>query len=120
ALSQFEALEMMRRAKIMPAQVHSIPIRAFPWVMSMPDWLYEKVRARGGARIDQHARSSMADDLAQGRRTEVDYLNGEVVALAATLGRKAPVNARIVELVRAAEAGAAPLSATDLRAAVTK
>ncbi|MGL4541794.1 MAG: 2-dehydropantoate 2-reductase, partial [Polymorphobacter sp.] len=58
ALSQFEALEMMRRAKIMPAQVHSIPIRAFPWVMSMPDWLYEKVRARGGARIDQHARSS--------------------------------------------------------------
>ena len=38
----------------------------------------------------------MADDLAAGRKTEVDYLNGELVALAERLGTKAPVNRAIV------------------------
>ena len=59
----------------------------------------------------------MADDLAAGRKTEVDYINGELVALADRLKRDAPVNRRIVELVRAAEAGAAALSPAQLRKA---
>jgi 2-dehydropantoate 2-reductase len=57
---------------------------------------------------------ALADDLALARRAEVDYLYGEVVALARALGRAAPVNARIVELVRSGEAGAAPWAAADL------
>lgn len=116
ALSQFEALEMLARAKVVPARVHPIPTKAFPWVMSLPDWAYRKLASRGGAKIDRHARSSMADDLAQGRPTEIEYINGEVVALAASLGRKAPINARIVELVHAAERGSTSLSASDLLA----
>ena len=63
----------------------------------------------------------MADDLVRGRPTEVDYLQGELVRLAARLGRKAPVNARLVQLVKAAEGGAPPIPAkalyADLRAA---
>jgi 2-dehydropantoate 2-reductase len=35
----------------------------------------------------------------------MDYLNGEVVRLAESLGRTAPVNQRLVELIRAAESG---------------
>ena len=57
---------------------------------------------------------ALADDLALGRWAEVDYLHGEVVALARARGRAAPVNARIAELVRAGEAGAAPWAAADL------
>jgi 2-dehydropantoate 2-reductase len=58
----------------------------------------------------------MADDFAAGRQTEVDYLNGEVVKLAASLGRAAPVNAAIVGLVKQAEAGVQRLwSARELR-----
>ena len=53
--------------------------------------------------IDPMARSSMADDLAAGRRTEVDWINGEVVRLAQRLGRQAPVNARLSGLVHSAE-----------------
>ena len=45
-----------------------------------------------------NARSSMADDLAAGRAPEVDWINGEVVALAARLGANAPINTRVVEL----------------------
>lgn len=47
----------------------------------------------------------MYDDLAAGRPTEIDYLNGEVVKLAASLHRKAPVNEAIVSLIKQAELG---------------
>jgi len=47
----------------------------------------------------------MWEDLEAGRRTEVDWLNGEIVRLARTQGRKAPKNARLLALVRAAETG---------------
>jgi 2-dehydropantoate 2-reductase len=60
----------------------------------------------------------MSDDLAQGRRTEVDYINGELVALAERTGAEATVNRKIVELIRAAEAGAKPLGPAELRRAV--
>lgn len=116
AACQREALGLLRRAGIRPARVLPVPTALIPWLMSLPDGLYRRLSARGAPRIDRHARSSMADDLAQGRRTEVDYLNGEVVALAARLGRRAPVNARIVELVRAAEAGAPSWDAAALLA----
>jgi 2-dehydropantoate 2-reductase len=47
----------------------------------------------------------MADDFAAGRETEIDYLNGEVVKLARSLGREAPVNSAVVELVKQRELG---------------
>jgi len=47
----------------------------------------------------------MWEDLEAGRRTEVDWLNGEIVRLAEKTGRHAPVNARLVALIREAEAG---------------
>lgn len=114
AMSQREALGLLRRAGIRPAKVLALPTALVPLVMALPDGLYRRIMSRSGTRVDRHARSSMADDLAQGRRTEVDHLNGEVVALAERLGRRAPVNARIVELVRRAEAGAAPWPAAAL------
>ena len=57
----------------------------------------------------------MADDLASGRRTEVDYINGELVRLADKLGTDAPVNRKIVELIRRAEAGGKPWAPAELR-----
>jgi 2-dehydropantoate 2-reductase len=56
-------------------------------------------------KIDPQARSSMADDLAAGRETEIDHLNGEIVRLAERLGRDAPVNRAIVDLIKQREAG---------------
>ena len=70
-----------------------------PLVIGSPDWLFNNVFLKAW-KIDAKARSSMADDLAAGRKTEVDYLNGELVRLAERLGAKAPVNRAIVELVR--------------------
>ncbi|WP_448581754.1 2-dehydropantoate 2-reductase [Thermaurantiacus sp.] len=117
AMAMREAMALTRRAGIRLVDPLPMPIELMPAIMSLPDKLYFYVAAQAGggrARVDPHARSSMADDLAKGRRTEVDYLNGEVVRLARRLGREAPVNQRMVELVRAAEAGAPPIPAAVL------
>jgi 2-dehydropantoate 2-reductase len=53
--------------------------------------------------IDPLARSSMSDDLAARRATEVEWINGEIVRLAARFGAPAPVNARLCALVHDAE-----------------
>ncbi|WP_448586712.1 2-dehydropantoate 2-reductase [Thermaurantiacus sp.] len=117
AMTLAEALGILKRAGIRPVDTLPMPLELLPAIMSLPNRLYFFIVAQSGggrARVDPHARSSMADDLARGRPTEVDYLNGEVVRLADRLGMKAPLNARMVELVHAAEAGAPPWSAGAL------
>jgi hypothetical protein len=111
ALSIAEGLKLVRAAGIELVDPLPMPLALMPQIMRLPDALYRYVMmsASGGrVRVDPHARSSMADDLERGRATEVDYLQGEVVRLAERLGRKAPVNARLVELVKAAERGRSP------------
>jgi 2-dehydropantoate 2-reductase len=116
AASQREGLRLLRRAGITPAKVGPVPPRLLPLVIGSPDWLFNNLFLKGW-KIDARARSSMADDLAHGRNTEIDYLNGELVRLADRLGSAAPINRKIVELIRAAEAGADPLSPAALRTA---
>jgi 2-dehydropantoate 2-reductase len=116
AASMREGLELLKRAGIEPATVGPISPRVLPRMVDSPDWMFNTVFLRRW-KIDAKARSSMADDLAAGRQTEVDYLNGELVALAERLQRDAPVNRAITELVHKAEAGAPPLSAKALRQA---
>ena len=104
AASQVEALEILEAAGIKPAQTGPIPPRLLPHVIGAPDFLFKRVVLKR-QRIDSSARSSMADDFAAGRPTEIDYLNGEVVRLAHRLGRRAPVNEMIVSLIRQHELG---------------
>jgi 2-dehydropantoate 2-reductase len=119
ALTMREGMALTRRAGIRPVDPLPMPLELMPAILSLPDRLYRFVMAQaagGRVRVDPHARSSMADDLAEGRPTEVDLLNGEVVRLAERLGRRAPANACMVRLVRAAEAGARPMAGPELLA----
>ncbi len=95
-----EALGVLGAAGIAPAQVAAVPAERLPMLLRLPDWLFRIVAARM-LRIDAKARSSMADDLALGRRTEIDALSGEVVRLAEAQGLSAPRNARMVALLEA-------------------
>jgi 2-dehydropantoate 2-reductase len=107
ALLVDEALATLDAAGSAPGQVTKIPPRRLSLLMRLPDWLFARVAAQM-LRIDPEARSSMWEDLQAGRRTEIDYLNGAVVKLAASLGRTAPANQQLVTLVRQAEGGAMP------------
>jgi len=101
-----EALALMRADGVEPARMTPLPWNALLCVLRLPTPLFRLVAARM-LRIDPKARSSMADDLAQGRPTEIDVLCGEVVRLAGRLGRQAPLNQAMVERMRQAETASA-------------
>lgn len=114
AASQREGLRLLHQAGIRPGKVGAVSPGLLPFVLAAPDWLFRNLFMKAW-KIDEKARSSMADDLAAGRRTEVDQINGELVSLAKRLGTEAPVNRAIVNLVHWAESGAKPWAAERLR-----
>ena len=95
---QNEALGVLAHVGITPAKVAAVAPRVLPHLLRLPNWLFTRVAARM-LRIDASARSSMWDDLQQGRTTEIDDMCGAVVRLANAHGRAAPLNARMCELV---------------------
>jgi 2-dehydropantoate 2-reductase len=99
AALQREALAALRAAAITPAQLTPLPPQHLPTVLSLPTPLFRLVAARM-LKMDSAARSSMADDLALGRTTEIDALCGEVVQLARQHGTTAPINEKMVALVK--------------------
>jgi len=104
AAAQREALDVLAAAELPVARLLALPPRWIVRLLPMPDWAFRLIAERV-AGVDPDARSSMADDFAAGRPTEVDYLQGEIVALADRANVPAPVNRALVELVHAAEAG---------------
>ncbi|WP_175871982.1 2-dehydropantoate 2-reductase [Burkholderia sp. BCC0397] len=106
ALAQREALHWLARAAIRPARLTPLPAAWIPAVLDLPDAAFRVLGGRMLA-IDPLARSSMSDDLAARRATEVDWINGEIVRLAGRFGAPAPVNARLCALVHDAESAAA-------------
>ncbi len=104
AACQREALEVLAAAGEHVAQLTIVPPRWMPRMLELPDPVFRTL-ARSAIAIDPTARSSMWDDLEAGRPTEIDDLQGEVIALADRVRRPAPTNRRITELVRSAERG---------------
>jgi len=103
AAQQTEGLAALRRAGIRPATLGAVSPRLLPHILRLPDPLF-RVLARRMLSIDPLARSSMWEDLERRRPTEIDRLQGAVIELAARHGLSAPVNARVRDLIRAAEA----------------
>jgi 2-dehydropantoate 2-reductase len=96
AALQVEALAALRAAGIRPARMTPLPPGWLPHLLRLPNALFERLAARM-LRIDDKARSSMADDLAASRPTEIDALSGAVVRLARAHGLAAPLNERMVQ-----------------------
>ena len=115
AALQDEALAALRAAGIQPAQLLPLPPQRMPGLLRLPTWLFRRVASRM-LRIAPQARSSMADDLALGRPTEVDAICGAVVRLAQAHGGSAACNERIVSLLQAPRPSA--MGGKALRAAL--
>jgi 2-dehydropantoate 2-reductase len=90
--------------------VFGLPVATWVGAGNGEDAPLEAVRAAlAGVAADMHeaARSGMAQDIAKGRRTEIDYMNGYVAAKAACAGLAAPTHAALASRIRRIEAGAA-------------
>lgn len=110
-----EALGVLDAAGIVPAQVTPVKPRLLPRLLRLPTPVFRLIAARM-LRIDAKARSSMADDLAHGRRTEIDALCGEVVRLASASGAKAPMSERLCRMFDDPAVGRQALASAHLSA----
>ena len=68
-------------------------------------------RAAGG----RNWRASMAQDVAKGRPTEIDYMNGHVVAQGRDKGVATPVSAATVAVVREIDQGVRKQAPENIR-----
>jgi len=97
-----EGLAVLRAAGIRPAPVEGLPPQLIALALRLPDALF-RLAARGMMTIDRNARSSMWEDLRTCRPTEIDYIQGEIVRLAEKHGVEAPLNRRVMQLIKEAE-----------------
>jgi 2-dehydropantoate 2-reductase len=122
-----EHVETMRKHGIQlsgttPAEKHSVPVNVMhirmlgmdPEVLARagekyPDALAEiiDVLVEGAKKRSADQRPSMAQDIAKGRRTETDYINGFIAARGTEIGIPAPIQARMHEVVKRVERGEA-------------
>ena len=79
---------------------------------------YDERRLSRVGRGSPDQRPSMGQDLAKGRRTEIEYLNGFVVREGEQVGIQARANERLVDIVKKVERGELkqdPRHITELR-----
>ncbi|MEM9105564.1 MAG: 2-dehydropantoate 2-reductase [Pseudomonadota bacterium] len=96
-----EAMDVMSRSNIKPAAVGKVQPWLIPHILRLPNWLFLRL-AKSMLAMDASARSSMWDDLQKGRQPEIDYLNGVITRLAESAKTNAPVNRKVITLVKEA------------------
>jgi 2-dehydropantoate 2-reductase len=95
-----EALAAARSAGARPVGLPGYPVPVFCRLMSLPAWLARRLALASMRGPEREGRSSMWQDLNNGRgRTEVANLNGAVVRAAEKAGLPCPVNRYLVEVI---------------------
>ncbi|WP_439135903.1 2-dehydropantoate 2-reductase [Pseudomaricurvus sp.] len=101
AAAMEELLQVAKAKGIELPQLGPQPPQRTPKLLKLPNWIYR----RAGHKVDAKARSSMWQDLKDGRQTEIDFLNGAVARLGNELGVSCPVNRALTQLIHEVEAG---------------
>ena len=83
-------------------QLTAIPAKLIPYVLRLPDFIFKRL-ANSMLAIDPTVRSSMWWDVKRSKVTEIDYLNGVVVALGDKHGVDCHANRKVVELIKLLE-----------------
>ncbi len=80
----------------------ALPAKYVPVILSLPNFLFNLVANKMLA-IDPSVRTSMWWDLSQGKKTEIDYLNGAILNTAAKLKIACPANENIIKIIKEIE-----------------
>lgn len=116
-----EALKVIQRQGIRPVSSTPVSVSVIPLVLRLPTVVFTRVAAKM-LKIDPQARTSMSYDLMEGRPTEIDALQGEIIRMGAALGIPTPINGMVMDVVRTAEVageGLPHLTAQALRGELT-
>ncbi|KAJ3317899.1 hypothetical protein HDV06_001057 [Boothiomyces sp. JEL0866] len=108
-----EALQVYSKAGIQPVAATALP----PWLLAnslavAPTFLLEFIRPLV-VKVDEYATSSSFEDLKNNRKTEIDYLQGEIIRLAKEYNIPVPTCQIVYDQIRKREAegfGIVPLT----------
>ncbi|QUJ76937.1 2-dehydropantoate 2-reductase [Sulfitobacter albidus] len=110
-----EALTVLRAQDLPVTSMTPLPAGLVPHVLRLPTPLFRRIAAQM-LTIDPDARSSMAQDVAAGRPTEIDALQGEIIARGRAAGVATPLNCAVrAAIKRVEEGGALPKGPAELR-----
>lgn len=98
AAQMAEALGVLKANGISSVSTTPVPLGLVPFILRLPTPVFRRIAAQM-LTIDPLARTSMAYDLAAGKRTEIDALQGQIVELA----ESAPICAHVAGLIRQME-----------------
>ena len=104
AAAQREWLQVATAEGVELGQFTAVKPAWMPIILSLPNWLFLRL-AKAMLDIDPHARSSMWEDISQGRKTEIEFLNEAVVRRGEKVGLDMPVNRKISSLIHSLERG---------------
>lgn len=99
-----EGLEVVRRARIPLVSLPDFPLERLTGLAAMP--LEQAARVVSGVMVnlsDTPLYGSILQSIKRGRRSEIDYINGEFVRIASENDAKAPLNKKLVEMVHRVE-----------------
>lgn len=96
-----EALTVYKAAGLQYKNQAALPMPLVLKIMNGPDWLVERL-VISRQKLSPNTMSSMAQDYAAHRPTEIDFINGEIVALGQSIGVSTPVNSALVHWVQTA------------------
>lgn len=97
-----ETLTILDELGIQPKIQAIVPASWLPSILRLPSFLFKLV-AKQMLQMDPLARSSMQEDIQLKRPTEIDYINGEVVRYARSLGMQAPFNEAVIAQIKKLE-----------------
>ncbi|KAI8616722.1 ketopantoate reductase PanE/ApbA C terminal-domain-containing protein [Chytriomyces sp. MP71] len=119
SLCMTEALAVYAAANITPHAFMKLPYSVVARFLGSPDFLYNNISGFF-LPVSDTATSSMYEDLASNRTTEIDYLQGHISELGRKYGVTTPVSDKIVFLIKQAEAkkqGLVPHSGDEILSA---
>jgi 2-dehydropantoate 2-reductase len=116
-----EAVETIAAAGIKLASLPRLSAAALTTVLRMPLPIPTRLLRLSSLSLGgSPALGSTLQSVRRGERTEIDYLNGEVIALGKRTGRPTPYNATVVDLVHQVEATGRFLTAEAVTAAIDR
>ena len=110
-----EGLDLVTKANIALSSLPTFPVERLSHLVSMP--LDEAAKIFSTIMLNlskEPLYGSILQSIKRKRPSEIDYINGEFVNLAASIGEKAPLNERLVQMVHGVEKNGRFLSEAEL------